>query len=70
VQPGDLGPETLVRRNAVVTMLYSAGGLAIRTEGRALDAGGEGERVRVMNLSSRQAVPAVVRARDLVEVIR
>lgn len=70
VRAGDLGPETLVRRNAIVTMLYRDRGLAIRTEGRALDAGGAGERIRVMNLASRQPVAAVVLGRDTVAVAR
>ncbi len=70
VRPADLGPETLVRRNAMVTMLYRSGGLEIRTEGRALDEGGIGERVRVMNLTSRQSVPALVRGRGVVEVTK
>jgi flagella basal body P-ring formation protein FlgA len=70
VRAGSLGPETLVRRNAVVTMVYRAGGLSIRTEGRALDPGGTGERIRVMNLESRHSVRAVVRGRNLVEVVR
>ncbi|GMG83640.1 flagellar basal body P-ring formation chaperone FlgA [Paralimibaculum aggregatum] len=68
VAPGDLGPQTLVRRNAIVQMLYASARLAIRTEGRALDGGGAGERIRVMNLASRQKVIAVVRGPGIVEV--
>ena len=70
VAPADLGPPTLVRRNDVVVMLYADGGLGIRTEGRALDSGGAGEVVRVMNLSSRQPVRAVVTGVNRVEVRR
>jgi flagellar basal body P-ring formation protein FlgA len=70
VRASDLGPETLVRRNAIVTMLYRDRGLAIRTEGRALDAGGAGERIRVMNIVSRQSVAAIVTGRDTVTVAR
>ncbi len=70
VRSSDIGPVTLVRRNSVVTMQYRSGALSIRTEGRALDAGGDGERIRVMNLDTRQAVTAVVRAPGLVEVER
>ena len=70
VSPADLGPPTLVRRNEVVVMLYAEGGLGIRTEGRALDSGGAGEVVRVMNLSSRQPVQAIVTGVNRVEVRR
>lgn len=64
----DLGPPTLVERNAIVRMIYHEGALAIRTEGRALDAGGAGERIRVMNLDSRLSVRATIVGPDRVEV--
>jgi flagella basal body P-ring formation protein FlgA len=57
---GDLGPPTLVRRNSVVPLVYVRSGLTIRTEGRALGDGSEGERVRVMNLASRQTVTGTI----------
>lgn len=65
-----LGPPTLVHRNDVVVMTYTDGGLGIRTEGRALDSGGRGELVRVLNLTSRQPVRAVVAGSGRVEVRR
>ena len=66
----DLGPPTLVKRNSRVAMIYRTPGLALRTEGRALDSGGVGETVRVMNLSSRAKVFATVLSADTVEVFR
>ncbi|MGF1445905.1 MAG: flagellar basal body P-ring formation chaperone FlgA [Pikeienuella sp.] len=68
VRSADLGPETLVRRNQIVAMLYRKAGLEIRAEGRALDPGGAGERIRVMNLGSRHWVAATVLDRGAVEV--
>ncbi|MHA1530311.1 MAG: flagellar basal body P-ring formation chaperone FlgA [Alphaproteobacteria bacterium] len=65
-----LGPPTLVRRNAVVEMLYSDRGLGIRTEGRVLESGGAGETVRVLNLASRRSVLAIVTGANQVEVHR
>jgi flagellar basal body P-ring formation protein FlgA len=56
VRPGDLGAPNLVQRNQIVTLVYMAGGLAISTEGRALEAGAASDTVRVMNLSSRTTV--------------
>ena len=70
VLAADLGPPTLVRRNAVVVMLYSDRGLGIRTEGRALDSGGAGEVVRVINLTSRRSLLATVTGQNQVEVQR
>ncbi|MDT0681687.1 flagellar basal body P-ring formation chaperone FlgA [Roseicyclus sp. F158] len=56
IRPGDLAPPALVERNALITLIYRAGGVAIATEGRALDRGAEGDRIRAMNLSSRTTV--------------
>jgi flagella basal body P-ring formation protein FlgA len=68
VRQEDIGPPALVDRNATVTMVYRRGGLAITTEGRSLGRGGEGERVRVMNLDSRMTVTGIVAGLNLVEV--
>ncbi|MGR3493696.1 flagellar basal body P-ring formation chaperone FlgA [Citreimonas sp.] len=53
VMRGTLGRPALVDRNQVVELVFDKGGLVITTEGRALARGGVGERIRVMNLSSR-----------------
>ena len=66
----DLGPPTLVHRNEIVSMVYSVGGLQMRTDGRALGRGGLGEVIDVMTLSSRQKVRATVAAPGRVEVRR
>lgn len=63
-----LQPPILVHRNTVVEMQYRSGGLVIRTEGRALDEGGAGDLVRVMNMGSRQTVTASVIGQSRVEV--
>lgn len=70
VTRGHLGPPTLVQRNEIVAMNYRTGALGIRTEGRALNRGGQGEIVEVMNLSSRLTVRAVVTGPRQVEVQR
>ncbi|MEO0398788.1 MAG: flagellar basal body P-ring formation chaperone FlgA [Pseudomonadota bacterium] len=61
---------TLVKRNAIVRMEYLQGALKITTEGRALDEGGSGDLVRIMNLGSRQTVTARVIGADTVRVGR
>lgn len=62
IRSGDLGPVTLIQRNQIVTVTYGAGGLSIVTDGRALDRGGAGDLVRVMNISSRSTVTGIVTA--------
>lgn len=51
-----LGRPALVERNQIVTLVFQRGGLEIRTEGRALGRGGEGDALRIMNLASRNTV--------------
>jgi flagellar basal body P-ring formation protein FlgA len=57
-----LGPAAMVDRNQIVSLIYHSGGLAIRTEGRALARGAEGEIIEVMNLASRTKVTGRVGA--------
>ncbi len=64
---GDLHAPTIVNRNTIVKMEFVKGPMTISAEGRALDNGGMGERVRVMNLLSRRVVTAVVIAENTVK---
>ena len=56
----DLGAPTLVDRNTIVKLVFDSAALWIETEGRVLDRGSLGDRVRVMNLSSRTIVTGEV----------
>jgi flagella basal body P-ring formation protein FlgA len=47
-----VGPPALIERNQIIGLVFERGGLRITSEGRALDRGGVGERIRVMNLAS------------------
>ncbi len=60
LSPNDVGPPTVVTRNAIVQLEFIRGPLMITTEGRALDAGAVGDSVRVMNLSSKIILTAVI----------
>lgn len=59
---GQLTTPTLVSRNQLVTLAYENAALRIETEGRALGAGGAGDVIRVMNLSSRATLMARINA--------
>lgn len=52
----DLTTPAVVERNQIVPLTYFHAGLAISTDGRALDRGSVGDRIRVMNLASRSTV--------------
>ncbi|WP_282182171.1 flagellar basal body P-ring formation chaperone FlgA [Aliiroseovarius marinus] len=60
VLPNDIGPPALIDRNQIVTLVYTAGSMTILAEGRSLGRGAVGDRVRVMNLSSRTTITGSV----------
>ncbi|PWJ16155.1 flagellar basal body P-ring formation chaperone FlgA [Jannaschia seohaensis] len=64
----EVGPPTVIRRNALVALVFTRGGLTITSEGRALQRAGDGEAVRVMNLSSRSTVTGIATASGAVIV--
>ena len=55
-----IGPSAIIARNEIVPLSYTAGGLTIVTEGRALARGGVGETIEVMNLTSRSKVMGLI----------
>lgn len=68
VSLGDFAPPALVERNQIVTIRFRRGGLLIETDGRAMDRGSNGRRIRVMNLTTRATVVARVIGPETVEV--
>ncbi|MCA8928682.1 MAG: flagellar basal body P-ring formation protein FlgA [Alphaproteobacteria bacterium] len=68
IREHDIGPITLVERNARVTLRFRQGGLDLTTVGRALDRGGLGTIIRVMNLDSRRTIYGRVSGPETVDV--
>lgn len=66
----DVGPPAIVSRNQIVALFFSQGGLMISTEGRALARGGIGDRIRVMNLSSRNTLLGLIQPDGTVKILR
>ncbi|VAW01394.1 hypothetical protein MNBD_ALPHA05-563 [hydrothermal vent metagenome] len=60
IMPEDISPPTAIKRNAIVTIEFKKGPLLITTEARVLEPGSVGESVRVMNLSSKIILTAIV----------
>lgn len=56
VRADQIEPMIWVERNAVVAITLRSGGLEIQTEGRTLSAGGVGDVIDIMNLSSRARI--------------
>lgn len=65
---GSIGAPIVVRRNRVVTLVYEDGALILAARGRALQEGGVGDLVRVMNVSSRTVVSGTVTGDGTVSV--
>jgi flagella basal body P-ring formation protein FlgA len=64
----DVTAPTLVRRNARVLMMAEGPGLSLSAEGRALENGGAGEHVHVLNPTSRAVLDAVVTGEGRVRI--
>jgi len=65
---GDVRPADGVERKALVRLPYTTPFISIQADGRALDRGAPGDRIRVMNLSSRSTVSGTVMPNGSVEV--
>jgi flagellar basal body P-ring formation protein FlgA len=66
--PDTVGPQKLISRGALVTIIGRSGTLEVRAQGKALGDGGSGERISVENISSHRVVDAIVRDGGSVEV--
>lgn len=64
----NLTTPALVERNQTVSLLFDSGTVTISVEGRALDRGGLGDQIRVMNTVSRMTVQGVITAGGVVRV--
>lgn len=70
IRVGDLRAPALIERNDIVRLRYRSGGLVIEADGRALGRGAAGDRISVMNLTSRTTLSGLVRENGYVEVTR
>jgi flagella basal body P-ring formation protein FlgA len=69
IRTSDIGRPEVVSKNGLVTMVAQVPGLVITTTGRALDSGGIGDVIQVMNVQSKKKVQATITGPDEVEVI-
>lgn len=64
----DLETPVVVSKNSLVTIRLETPRLSLSAEGRALEDGGQGEMIRVVNTNSRTTVSATVISENLVQV--
>ncbi|MEM1005019.1 MAG: flagellar basal body P-ring formation chaperone FlgA [Pseudomonadota bacterium] len=68
IRLSDIVAPAVVDRNDLVVLVFNRRPLSITTEGRALGRGAAGDRIRVMNLSSRTTVTGLIRPDGQIEV--
>lgn len=56
IRLAEIGPPAVIERNQIVALMFRKNGLQITAEGRSLGRAAPGDRVRVMNMSSRTTV--------------
>ena len=64
----DLGPPSIVQKNALVTLQLESPGISLTAQGRAMESAARGGMVPVMNLASRNIVEGVAIAPGRVRV--
>ncbi len=70
VRVRDLQSPRIVDKGALVTITLESGNMALSTQGKALQEGGKGDVIRVVNTSSNRIVEAVVSGPGRVSVSR
>jgi len=68
IRENDIAMPVLVAKGSIVLMTYKSGKLLLTMQGRALENGGAGETIRLMNQKSKKTVFATVVGDDHVEV--
>ena len=65
----DITPQTLVKRNELITVTYKNGTINLTTKARALENASAGEVITLMNITSKKPFQAVVSGLQQAEVI-
>jgi len=69
IRRADLMRPELVKRDDNVTLVYQVPGIMLTTRGKALEAGGQGDLVGVLNLQTKRTIQAVVTGPGRVEIM-
>ena len=65
----EVGAPAVIKKNSVVRMVYSRGGIELAAQGMALSDGELGRSILVKNISSNKTVAALVKSADTVEIM-
>jgi flagellar basal body P-ring formation protein FlgA len=70
IRRADLMKPEFVKRDESVTLVYEVPGILLTTRGKALESGGEGDVVSVLNVQTKRTVQGVVTAPGRVDIAR
>jgi flagellar basal body P-ring formation protein FlgA len=68
VRHADIAKPELIKRDDNVTVVYEVPGIVLTTRGKALEGGGEGDVISVLNLQSKRNVQGIVTAPGRVDI--
>jgi flagella basal body P-ring formation protein FlgA len=60
IRRADLVKPEMIRRDEAVTLIYEAPGILLTTRGKALESGGEGDVINVLNVQSKRTVQGAI----------
>jgi flagella basal body P-ring formation protein FlgA len=69
IRSADLMPPIVVPKNKLVSMVYESGAMRVTAQGRAMDDGGAGDTITVLNTDSKRTVEAVIVDAETVTVV-
>jgi flagella basal body P-ring formation protein FlgA len=69
IRSADLMPPIVVPKNKLVSMIYETSALRVTARGRAMDDGGAGDTITVLNTDSKRTVEAVIVDAETVTVV-
>ena len=69
IQSNDVRAQVMVAKGKIVTLNYSKGGIMLSAQGKALENGGLGDTVRVMNAQSKSVIQGTVTGPETVSVL-
>jgi flagella basal body P-ring formation protein FlgA len=69
IRSADLMPPIVVPKNKLVSMIYESGAMRVTARGRAMDDGGAGDTITVLNTDSKRTVEAVIVDSETVSVV-
>jgi len=68
IRRADLMKPELVKRDDTVTLVYEVPGILLTTRGKALEAGGEGDLIGVVNLQTKRTIQGIVTGPGRVDI--